>query len=189
MLDEPIHLAQPNESWAELAAIERARLAGVLGIPLSHMQHIGSTAVAGLLAKPILDLQLGVEPFPPRSAITDAIVASGYTPHGEAGVPGRLYFTSRQGTPFNLHVVQFGGDHWVNNLLLREYLARTPEARERYASAKLAAVKADGSSLLAYSAAKSSVVVQLLAQARAAQSAGQPIARGDCHRQATQLKP
>jgi GrpB-like predicted nucleotidyltransferase (UPF0157 family) len=172
LLDEPIHLASPVASWAESAEVERTRLAGALGIPSSQVEHIGSTAVPGLLAKPIIDLQVGVHHFPPTTVLQEALVGSGYVSHGEAGVPGRLYFTSRHMTSFNVHVVQFGGIHWVNNLLLREYLASSVEARRIYESAKLAALEAGATTLLAYSSAKAAVVSQLIAQARAARGAG-----------------
>ncbi len=62
--------------------------------------------------------------------------------------------------------MQFDGDHWRNNLLLRQYLRTSVDARERYATAKLAAVSAGASNLVAYSGAKAACVEQLLAEAR-----------------------
>ena len=172
MLDEPIHLSASDESWPSLAAVECSRLASALSLPSSQIEHIGSTAVPGLLAKPILDIQLGVLPFPPPAGTLAAMAHFGYTAHGEAGVRGRLYFTARGALNFNVHVVQFGGEHWRNNLLLRQYLRTSAVARERYASAKLAAKSEGATRLLAYSAAKATLVTQLLAEAQATRSAG-----------------
>jgi GrpB-like predicted nucleotidyltransferase (UPF0157 family) len=172
VLDEPIHLSPSDESWPSLAAVECSRLAGALSLPPSQIEHIGSTAVPGLLSKPILDIQVGALPFPPQAGTLSAMAQFGYTAHGEAGVRGRLYFTSRGALHFNVHVVQFDGEHWRNNLLLRQYLRESAVARERYASAKLAATSAGATTLLAYSAAKAILVTQLLAEAQATRSAG-----------------
>ena len=145
---------------------------GALSLPLNQIEHIGSTAVPGLLCKPILDIQVGVLPFPPSTGTLSALAPLGYTAHGEAGVQGRLYFTARGAVPFNVHVVQFGGEHWRNNLLLRQYLRTSAVARERYVSAKLAATRAGATTLLAYSKAKADMVGLLLAEAQATRSAG-----------------
>ncbi len=72
----------------------------------------------GLIAKPIIDLMLGVDRFPPSAELQTAIERLGYEPLGEAGVPGRLYFRRRGAQHDNLHVVLKGGAHWTNNLAL-----------------------------------------------------------------------
>lgn len=172
MLDEPIHLAESDESWPSLAALECSRLADALSLPPSQIEHIGSTAVPGLLSKPVLDIQVGVLRFPPPVTALSPMEQLGYTAHGEAGVPGRLYFTARSAGNFNVHLVLFGGEHWRNNLLLRQYLRTSAAARERYASCKLAAVGSGATTLLAYSAAKANLVSRLLAEALATRSAG-----------------
>jgi len=135
------------------------------------LEHIGSTAVPGLAAKPIIDLMLGVNVYPPSPAFLQEIERLGYEPLGEAGVPGRLYFRRRSAAHANLHVVRKRGTHWLSNLALREYLRAHAGARERYARAKLAAIEAGATSLLSYSAAKATVVSSLLQEALAAQNA------------------
>ena len=172
MLDEPIQLSPSDESWPRLGAEECSRLAGAMMLSPERIEHIGSTAVPGLLSKPIIDIQVGLLPFPPSTCALLPLAQLGYMAHGEAGVHGRLYFTSRGVVQFNVHVVQFGGEHWSNNLLLRQYLCESAVARERYAAAKLAATGAGSTTLLAYSAAKAALVGQLLAEAQAVRSAG-----------------
>ena len=86
---------------------------------------------------------------------------------GALDVPGRYYFRLRSDHEFNVHVVQRGGAHWINNLALRDYLRRSPSACERYATAKLGAYESGARSLLAYSVAKADVVSQLLREALA----------------------
>ena len=141
------------------------RLSTSVGLDLRSIEHIGSTAVPGLLAKPIVDIMVGVIPFPPSASWSAAVVVLGYEALGEAGVPGRLYFRQRGRVPCNVHVVEHGGAHWVSNLALRDYLRRSPEAAARYASAKRAAIAAGATTLLTYSEAKGRVIEALVSRA------------------------
>jgi len=170
-LDEPVHVSEYDASWPEMFAAERARLIEALGANSENLQHIGGTAVPGLVAKPIIDLMLGLTAYPPSQAMRHAIGGLGYEALGEAGVPGRLYFRLRAlQLSANLHVVAQGGTHWVQNIALRDYLRANPAARERYARAKLAAVASGAQALLAYSSAKAAVVNALLQEACAHQN-------------------
>jgi GrpB-like predicted nucleotidyltransferase (UPF0157 family) len=64
VLDEPVELSLHNPAWPAIAHTECQRLSDNLAISLDHLEHIGSTAVPGLVAKPIVDLMLGVSSFP-----------------------------------------------------------------------------------------------------------------------------
>jgi GrpB-like predicted nucleotidyltransferase (UPF0157 family) len=165
MLDEPVHLEPYRQDWDELFRVERARLIASLGIPIAAIEHIGSTAVPGLSAKPIVDIMIGASRVPPPAAWSEALATLGYEALGEAGVPGRWYFRLRS-MPFrNAHVVEHDGAHWVKNLAFRNYLRRSPEAAREYALAKRAAIAAGATTLLAYSRAKRAVVEDLLDRA------------------------
>jgi GrpB-like predicted nucleotidyltransferase (UPF0157 family) len=175
MLDEPIHLEQYRLEWDEVFRSERNRLAASLEIPLVAIEHIGSTALPGISAKPIVDIMIGAQSVPPPAAWTEILARLGYEVLGEAGVPGRWYFRLRT-VPFrNAHIVLRNGEHWVRNLAFRNYLRRSPEAARRYESAKLAAVSAGATTLVAYSRAKSSVIEGLLIEALRAE---RPDSRG-----------
>jgi len=60
-LDESVQLSQPSENWTVTFTAERARLVAALGVATDHVEHIGSTVVAGLLAKPVVDIQFEVQ--------------------------------------------------------------------------------------------------------------------------------
>ena len=164
-VDEPVNLVPHQAAWAVQAHSEVARVARRLGLPAADIQHIGSTAVPGLVAKPVIDLMAGVAKYPPPSSFTSALALLGYAALGEAGVPGRAYFRLRAASSFNLHLVRNGGEHWRNNIMLRDYLRKSAAAREQYAQAKAAALSTAGSTLLSYSIAKAAVVATLLKQA------------------------
>lgn len=165
MLDESIYLEPYDPAWEQAFQSERKRLSSRLGLTVDMIEHIGSTAVPGLLAKPIVDIMIGVSPFPPPVAWPEVFPTLGYEALGEAGVPGRLYFRQRGRVPYNVHVVEHHGTHWVNNLALRDYLRGSPRAVGQYESAKRAAIAAGATTLLAYSEAKGGIIQELLRKA------------------------
>jgi GrpB-like predicted nucleotidyltransferase (UPF0157 family) len=63
-LDEPVHIIDYRPQWATEAVAEAARIAKAIGRPVADVEHIGSTAVVGLAAKPIVDLMVGVPEYP-----------------------------------------------------------------------------------------------------------------------------
>ena len=101
-VDELVHVTGYQSCWPTEFATEHARIVGTLGLPPDDLQHIGSTAVPGLAAKPIVDLMLGVNEFPPPEPLVQSIVNLGYEALGEAGVPGRQYFRRRGQASANL---------------------------------------------------------------------------------------
>lgn len=166
-LDEPITLSAYQTGWPTRFASEQQRLVAALHLAPAHIEHIGSTAVTGLIAKPTLDLMLGLPSYPPPASLLAALKELGYESLGEAGVPERHYLRLRASLSANLHLMLYNGAHWRNNLALQDYLRAHPAACERYAQAKRAALAAGATSLLSYSAAKAAVVRDLLEQALA----------------------
>jgi GrpB-like predicted nucleotidyltransferase (UPF0157 family) len=110
-LDEPIQLLEHDEAWPALSEREARRIQSALGLPHAAIEHIGSTAVPGLIAKPIVDLMLGTETLPPSPATVTRLQTLGYRSLGEAGVPGRYYFSLRDPVSINLHLVGYLGEH------------------------------------------------------------------------------
>jgi GrpB-like predicted nucleotidyltransferase (UPF0157 family) len=168
-LDEAVHISQYQPRWLTLLANEQQRLSSALGLVGDDVQHIGSTAVPGLAAKPIVDIMIGLVEFPPTAHKVQQLVELGYEFLGEVGVPARLYLRQRGDSAFNLHLVSKGGRHWTNNIDLRELLRGSARARERYNQAKAAALADGATTLLAYSAAKSLEIEKLLSEALSVQ--------------------
>lgn len=165
MLDEPIHLEKHNPLWKQCFIQEQKRIQQLLHINPTVVEHIGSTAIPGIDAKPIIDIMIGAETFPPPQFIGNELVNLGYEAMGEAGVLERLYFRLRGLQAFNVHLVERGGRHWKLNLAFRDYLRTHPEAAKRYETVKRQAVQSGATSLLEYSEAKSAIVQRLLSEA------------------------
>ena len=154
-IDEPVKLVPHDPRWFLLFDKERARLLGHTSLSPDHIEHIGSTAVPGLIAKPVIDIMVGVEVPSPDSELREQICSLGYEFMGHAGVAGRYYFRHRDADHFNLHLVELGGSHWVNNIAVWDYLCGDAVARRDYAEVKMRAVESGCVGLLEYSAAKS----------------------------------
>lgn len=162
-LDETIHLSEYDPQWKELFVMESQRISRCVPSGVK-IEHIGSTAVPQLLAKPIIDIMLGTEPHQ-KCEVRASLLGLGYEDMEEAGVPGRIYLRKRIDGDFNVALVTRGGPLWVTNLALRDHLRTSPDARQEYTRIKREAINTGIGSLLAYSDYKSAVVSRLIADA------------------------
>ncbi len=139
-LDEDVTLSDYDPAWPRTASKLACRLAALLRELDAKVEYIGSTAVPGLEAKPVIDLLVGV-PSRQRSTRHQSVCGDGWQDFGEAGVAGRRYLRLRQPEACNLHLVLADGVHWANNLALRDYLRSHPDEAYEYAAAKRNALK------------------------------------------------
>jgi GrpB-like predicted nucleotidyltransferase (UPF0157 family) len=165
-LDEPISLVSHDPSWPERALALASEVGVALGDLKGSIEHIGSTAIAGMLAKPIIDLMIGVEAPSVIESVAARLRNSGWDDLGEAGVTGRRYFRRRLIEAANLHLVQRGGEHWIDNLALRDYLRAHPDEALAYGRLKQEIIMQGHRRLLAYSAHKATHMSALVAKAR-----------------------
>lgn len=140
-MSEPIRVVAYDSAWAAHYEVERERIEGALeeateGGVLYDLEHIGSTSVPGLAAKPCIDIMARVHPLPLPDARVEALVRLGYEYLGEHGLPGRHYF--RKG-PHDVHlqVVSFDTEHWAQHLVFRDFLRAHPGSANRYERLKL----------------------------------------------------
>jgi GrpB-like predicted nucleotidyltransferase (UPF0157 family) len=171
-----IVLATHDPQWSEMYEQERVAIVEALGPYIAHIEHVGSTSIPGIAAKPIIDIGIDLNTYPlPPEAIA-AMEALGYTHRGEYGIPERHYFT--KGTPRTHHVHSYspGNPEWDAHILFRDYLRAHPEAARQYEQLKreLAARHTD---VNAYAEDKTDFVKSTLTLARewrSALTAGQP---------------
>jgi GrpB-like predicted nucleotidyltransferase (UPF0157 family) len=135
-------LAAHNPLWAGAFAAEAARIreglaAAGLGERVLGLEHYGSSAVAGLMAKPILDLQIGVEDIADAVAFVPAMVGLGYDDAGDQGIPQHRIFGLAQPRRVLAHVAVFESEAWFETLRFRDRLRVDPRARAAYQTLKL----------------------------------------------------
>jgi GrpB-like predicted nucleotidyltransferase (UPF0157 family) len=124
--------------WPALYGVELGRvLTAHQEETVVETQHVGSTAVPGLAAKPTIDIAVSVQRLPPDPASVREMTRIGYEYRGEAW-PDDCFFRRGYGYPalFTVHVVSHGSDRWSNLVAIREYLRTHPDEAARYESLK-----------------------------------------------------
>jgi GrpB-like predicted nucleotidyltransferase (UPF0157 family) len=158
-------LGRTTEAWLAAGEELRAHVAGLLEGVVTEVAVIGSSSVLGLLAKPILDLAVGVTVDEPLSPIVTRLEADGWIYRGDAGADGGHVFVL-EARPWHrvahLHVVEYDGRSWRDYLRLRDLLRRSPDARRRYEGVKADLAHQDPVDRKAYTQGKSDVVASLL---------------------------
>jgi GrpB-like predicted nucleotidyltransferase (UPF0157 family) len=164
--DDSVHLVAGDPAWpgrfrTEARQLEDAALPGLVAI-----EHIGSTAVPNLSAKPIIDIAVAVD-IPARTPrLLRAIESLGYRYLGTYGLRGRYFF--RKGSPatVHLHLVNQRSPHWGAWLDFRDALRTDPEAFTRYDEEKRRLARLYARDRAAYTAGKGPIVAEVLAAAR-----------------------
>jgi GrpB-like predicted nucleotidyltransferase (UPF0157 family) len=133
-------LAAYNPAWPALYEAERATLQRATGDLFVVVEHIGSTAVPGLAAKPIIDIAATVCNLDQVNGYLEPLHTLGYlyVPEYEAEVPERRYF--RKGLPgactCHLHIYPVGHAQWDRHIRFRDYLRAHPATARAYAELK-----------------------------------------------------
>lgn len=165
-LSERVELRDYDPSWAEIFEAERILIAPIFDGRALGIEHIGSTSVPDLCAKPIVDVLVGLRELALSQEDIDAMEDLGYEYMGEFGVPGRLYFRKGEPRTHHVHVVEHGGDHWERQLLFRDALRADPEERKRYDAFKRQ-LAAEGHPREVYTELKTPFIREVEARARA----------------------
>jgi GrpB-like predicted nucleotidyltransferase (UPF0157 family) len=161
-------VADHDPCWAKLYEAEIARLRTVLGGEIVRAHHIGSTAVPGLAAKPVIDILLEVRDPVRLDGLDGAMREIGYEPRGEFGIPGRRYYP-KGGDERTCHVHAFaaGDAHIAEHLAFRDYLRAHPDVATDYERVKRRAAAMHRSDPEGYQAHKGGFVTKTLADALA----------------------
>jgi GrpB-like predicted nucleotidyltransferase (UPF0157 family) len=132
-------LVEHDPEWAALFAIEAVNLRERIGQLVADIQHVGSTAVPGLPAKPILDIAVAVSAPETIAVVASRLRASGYLDRGDAARDGG-YLLVKESSPdvriVHLHIVEQSDDQWRHYIAFRDVLRRDATIRRRYADLK-----------------------------------------------------
>ena len=131
-----VRLVDYDSAWPELFRLESLRIATALAPPTLRLEHVGSTAVPGLLAKPVLDILGGYPPTAGMSAIISGLERAGYVHRGDQGIPGREFFRRGEPRAYHLHLTVVGSDFWHEHLDFRELLRSNAGMRDAYGTLK-----------------------------------------------------
>ena len=160
-----VEVVSYREEWPDrfrqVAEDLRPALAGV---PSARIEHVGSTAVPGLAAKPVIDVDVVVVAAEVAAAVA-ALEAVGYVHQGALGVAGREAFRAPDDDPRrHVYVCRAGTLHLRNHLAVRDVLRRRDDLRDEYAAVKQALATDPDMDIGAYIAGKTDVLQKVLAE-------------------------
>jgi GrpB-like predicted nucleotidyltransferase (UPF0157 family) len=140
-----VMLARAHGAWDAAYERERPRIVAALGKLIAGIEHVGSTAIPNVPAKPILDILVGVEDFDEARVCIAPMLAIAYDYRGENGIPRRHYFVKGDPRTHHVHMVEVGSDTWNATLRFRDLLRTHPDVAGEYAREKerLAAAYSD----------------------------------------------
>jgi GrpB-like predicted nucleotidyltransferase (UPF0157 family) len=159
-----VRLAEHDAEWADEFREEQGRLSAVLAEMRCQLEHIGSTAVPGMRAKPILDIALGYAMSTKAEELKISLERLRYEYRGDSGDQGGQLFV--RGTPdcrtHHLHAVPLHGAQWLAYIELRDLLRSDARARAFYASTKDQLALQFANDRKAYTDGKTAIVQRLL---------------------------
>jgi GrpB-like predicted nucleotidyltransferase (UPF0157 family) len=164
-------IAGYDPQWPLIYEEEKARILRVIGHRLVAIEHIGSTSVPGLGAKPIIDISAAVHRLSDADECIEPLRSIGYKfrSPSEVGIPERRYFNRGPADVpnqhFHLHIFELTSDFWRENLLFRDFLRNHPDVASQYYELKKELAARYVSDTDAYTEAKRPFIESVLAQA------------------------
>jgi GrpB-like predicted nucleotidyltransferase (UPF0157 family)/8-oxo-dGTP pyrophosphatase MutT (NUDIX family) len=152
-----------DPAWPGLFQEEATRLTSLFAGELVAIHHMGSTAIPGMVAKPIVDILPVVRDIEAVDGFNDAMVSLGYVPKGENGIAGRRFFSRDVAgvRRYHLHVFQAGHPEIDRHLDLVAYLRAHPDQAQRYGDLKQALAEQYPNDIDHYTHGKSELIREL----------------------------
>ncbi|MGN7760054.1 GrpB family protein [Paenibacillus sp. 22594] len=157
-----------DPAWKSEFCRLREWLLEITGDLILAVEHVGSTSVEGLSAKPIIDIDLVMESYEVFPEIVQRLSQYGYVHQGNLGVEGREAFKREQEDGFmkyHLYVCPKDGNGYLEHIILRDYLRANPSAAEEYEQVKLGLAEQFRYNIDAYCEGKTAVVHSILQRA------------------------
>lgn len=134
--NEAFTIATYDPTWPGVFEHEADAVRAVMGADVVEIEHIGSTSVPGLAAKPIIDLLVAVDSFAPLEDYAAQLARLGYKHQPHVNDSERLFFW--KGTPrsYHLHLVEYATWEYQRHLLFRDYLRAHPAVAAQYETLK-----------------------------------------------------
>jgi GrpB-like predicted nucleotidyltransferase (UPF0157 family) len=151
-----------NPAWPGGFETHRRRICEALGAVARRVDHVGSTAVTGLVAKPIVDIQVSVGDVEDETSYLEPLVIAGY--QLRVREPGHRMFRT-PALDVHVHVCDGGSDWERRHLLLRDWLRRSADDRDAYADLKIRLQRQDWDTMNHYADAKSALIAEMTVRA------------------------
>ena len=163
-----VHVAPHDPGWSAEFMVEEARIRSVLGAMATAVHHIGSTAIPGIFAKPIIDILLEVADIQKLDSRSSELGDLGYEAKGEFGIAGRRYFRKESATgvrTHQIHAFKRGSPAVERHLAFRDYIIAHPNIAQSYSLLKQRLAAAHPNDIEAYVDGKDSFIKEHEAKA------------------------
>ncbi len=158
-----VRLEPYTSAWADAYAEERDRISSALGQRILGIEHVGSTAIPGICAKPIIDIAMAVPTLSAAEEFAPIMASIGYDYAGDGGVPGqRIFGRGARLRTHLVHAVVADGPEWRNYLAFRDALLSDERLAKEYDSLKRALAAEFPDDRPSYTAAKGQFVEEIL---------------------------
>jgi GrpB-like predicted nucleotidyltransferase (UPF0157 family) len=160
----------PHEpEWSDVFREEAKELMAIFGDEMVAIHHIGSTAIPGICAKPIIDVLVEVQNIEKIDAFDRVMAEHGYLPKGDFGIPGRRFFIkgTEERRTHHIHVFQTGDPEFERHLAFRDYLRAHPEEAQAYGRLKQALARRFPYDIEGYMAGKNNLIKETERKAKA----------------------
>jgi len=161
----PITLSEYDPAWPAMFSREAGRIRRLLGMRAISIQHVGSTSVPGLAAKPIIDIVLAVPDSADEEAYVPALEAAGYVLTGRAPDWFEHRLLKGPDIDINLHVFTAGASEIDRMLLFRDWLRENAADRDAYLQVKRDLARRTWRHVQHYADSKSAIVAEIVARA------------------------
>lgn len=160
-----ITLSEYDPGWPSMFEKEKEFLLARLSSSNPSIEHVGSTSVPGLIAKPTIDLMIGLPEFAQADSLVPPIQQLGYTyfKQYEDLMPYRRFFKKQNGdiTTHHIHMVERGSEFWFRHLLFRDFLRGNQSTAADYAKLKLKLAQQDWKDGNEYAEAKTDFIREI----------------------------
>ncbi|MFT3808411.1 MAG: GrpB family protein [Micropepsaceae bacterium] len=157
--------------WQDAYRQEAGQIERAFGDCLDGIDHIGGTSIAGIFAKPVIDILVQARSLAEVEARSPAMMDLGYEARGEYGLPGRRYFSRKVSaasvTGYHVHVYQSGSADAFRHLAFRDFLVLHPQLADAYSELKRSLADSSGVLPPDYANLKSAFVQDIERQALA----------------------
>jgi len=167
-LPGPVVIVPYDPNWPHLFNEEKICVLGVVGRLVLDIEHIGSTAVPGLAAKPIIDMMAGVQGYSEADECLPILAGIGYTSVFREPDNEEWFYCLGKGphsVGYHLHLVKYRSEHWDRELLFRDYLRKHSDVAQRYQELKIGMAQEHRSDREAYTESKTQFIEFVLRQA------------------------
>ncbi len=155
-----------QEEWKNLFETEKRDIEKAIGDYIKDIQHVGSTSIPGMSAKPILDIAIAVKDFEEARICIKPLCDMGYTFRGENGIPRRHYFIKGEPCTHHIHMLEKDNEEWEKLILFRDYLRSNQNIAEEYKELKRNLLQRLRGDRKAYQAAKADFVEAVIRKSR-----------------------